>query len=238
MTKATRPFHFKQFSVTQEKAAMKVGTDGVLLGAWAGLSVHADEKIHILDVGSGTGLVALMLAQRFPNASILAIEPESGAFEEMNFNFSVSPFAGRITAQNTTLQAFTAYDQFDLIVCNPPYFSNKGAIASHERGLARSNFSLPLDVLAAHAIRLLKTSGKLSVISPVEAVDKLMDKGMYLHALTRVHSLPQKPPVRILAELGLYREENPSLDSLTIETERHVYTQEFKTLLCDFYLAF
>lgn len=242
MTKITRPFRFKQFTVRQDLAAMKVGTDGVLLGAWAGLSINPQENIHALDIGSGTGLVALMLAQRFPKAKVVAIEPELGAFNEMNFNFSQSPFKERISSANVTLQAFNFAQKFGLIACNPPYFSNKGSIVHSERAMARSNFSLSIDDLMKNSFSMLTKKGKLAIVCPASAELELISAGvrnnLNLLRLNRVRSTPEKPPVRLLAEFGPLKQPLLVEDELVIETDRHVYTNVFKALLSDFYLAF
>ena len=114
-------FDFKQFSVRQERCAMKVGTDGVLLGSWA-CDKTADEPLRILDVGTGTGLIALFVAQRFPNALITAIDIDPEAVEQARENFDASPFGNRLTAIASSLQELESDTKYDAIVCNPLYF--------------------------------------------------------------------------------------------------------------------
>src|SRR5664279_1596216 len=145
-----KPFRFKHFSVDDSKCAMKVGTDGVLMGAWA--DVSAAEKI--LDIGTGCGLIALMAAQR-SNANITAIDIDEDATLQSKENFLSSPWHERIEAIHATVQQFQPDFLFDLIICNSPFFKNALKTPYHERNLARHNDTLPFDSLVSSVNRLL-----------------------------------------------------------------------------------
>lgn len=232
-------FEFKQFTVWQNSAAMRVGTDGVLLGAWA--SVENTETL--LDIGTGTGVIALMLAQRC-EAIIHAIDREPGAFNDASFNFSKSPWNNRLHAFSTSLEAFAHLEtatQYDTIVCNPPYFVNAKKPENANRKMARHTDSLSFAELTYGAAHLLKPEGRFSVILPIESERDFKiaasNAKLYLSRITRVKPNIAKAPKRVLME---FRFGHTQLieHELTIETEqRHVYTPEFSMLVKDFYLA-
>ncbi len=155
-------FHFKQFSIRHQHAAMKVGTDGVLLGAW----VNPGQTVRILDIGTGTGLIALMLAQRTGESTVIeAIEFEQHAYEEACYNVGQSPWKNRINVFHQSLQDFSS-DPFDLIVCNPPFFYNSMKSPDEKRVMARHADTLPMQDLARHSKRLVTENGKISLILP------------------------------------------------------------------------
>lgn len=219
---------------------MKVGMDGVLLGAW--VDVLGTE--HILDIGTGTGLIPLILAQKNALAQIDAIEIDSDACEEAIFNVQQSNWNDRI---NVFCQSFQEYEaetktKYDLIVSNPPFFSNGVKAPVETRAQARHADALPLDVLISGAAKLLQEKGRIALILPVEMlqdVDNLANlNGLFLSRLCRVKPNPVKHDFRILVELSkqrnILREEN-----LMIEFEKHHdYTPEYKELTKDFYLKF
>lgn len=232
-------FHFKQFSIFQQQSAMKVGTDGVLLGAWADVAGAAS----ILDAGAGTGLIALMLAQRSP-ATIVAVEIDDEAYREACYNVSQSPWAGRIEVRHAAFQDFAAQatHQFDLVVSNPPFFENDLPAPNRQRSTARHNHLLPFDDLLAGTAKLLSPNGKLAVILPSQQsanfIQKAREQKLYLVRSTLVKANPAKTPHRCLLEFSStpapFREE-----LLVIENARHHdYTEAYKQLTRDFYLAF
>ena len=155
------PFKFRQFTIVQEKNPHKVGTDSVLLGAWT----RTDAKV-ILDIGTGTGLLALMMAQNHSQASITALEPDEASGEEAKLNFDNSVFANRITLYQTSLQYFATKQKFDLIICNPPYFSTGLLSQNEQRANARHQSTLSAEVLYGCASKLLNESGTLNLIFP------------------------------------------------------------------------
>ena len=208
---STPYFRFKQFTVRHDRCAMRVGTDGVLLGAWAGASESAEGASQpamtsaierILDIGTGSGLVALMLAQRFPEASIDGIDIDSSAVEQAAENFSQSPFAARLHAHCCPLQQWEEGEKYDLIVSNPPYFSNSLLCPDDMRTNARHNNMLTFADLLAHSDRLLAPSGTLALVLPADAERPILAQArlhrLYCVRLCRVHTTAAKPAKRIL----------------------------------------
>ena len=232
-------FQFKQFLIRQDKSAMRVGTDGVLLGAWTNVS---DAK-NILDIGTGTGLIAIMLAQR-SDAKIKGIEIETQAANEAKQNAENSPWADRVKIKNLSFQEFaTKTDQkFDVIVSNPPYFTNAVKNKQNEKSLARPNHQLPFNDLLQGATNIMTTDGKLSVILPVnEAVEftnKAKEFGLSLSRLTEVIPMVKKEPNRQLVEFTRTKRKIQK-KYLPIYEENGVdYTNEYKKLTAGFYLNF
>ena len=192
-------FTFKRFVVRHDKCAMKVGTDGVLLGAWAG------GGRRVLDVGTGSGLIALMMAQRFPDAEITAVDIEPGACAQAVENVGCSPFAGRIRVVESSLQDFRG-GEYDAIVCNPPFYQNTLKSKNAARTMARSAETLPFGDLFRHASRLLADGGVLSVVVP-DAVRRDFDceavfAGLYPMRACGVKTVPHKPVGRWLLAYG------------------------------------
>ncbi len=230
-------FRFKQFTVLQEHCAMKVGTDGVLLGAW----VNVDQCKYILDIGTGTGLIALMLAQRNANATIRAIDIEEQCVQQALQNILSSPFAHQIEVEQVEFQkhATKTDAHYDLIVSNPPYFQNALKSPNQSRNFARHNNSLSFTDILSKGMPLLKEDGRLALILPHEFKQTLLEYaatvGLFAHRITNVFPLPHKPAKRLLVELGL-KEAECVEDNLTIELGRHQYTDEFNALTGEFYL--
>lgn len=231
-------FQFKQFRINQERAAMKVGTDGVLLGAWT----RCHDSSAILDVGTGTGLVALMLAQRC-SAQITAIEIDESAAQQASENVQESAWNNRIEVILTDFLSFhpTTEKRFDLIVSNPPYFENSYKAKGSARTLARHTDSLSYSDLIMGASALLAETGRLSVIVPVEASEYVqkcgLQHGLYLSKKTTVIPSMGKKAKRALLELCKNKEAVCCEDELIIENgERHEYTPEFISIVKDFYL--
>ncbi len=158
-----KPFQFKQFAVAQEHCAMKVGTDGVLLGAWAKAPLEVQT---ILDIGTGSGLIAMQLAQRFAEAKVWAIDIDAGAYKQACENFQNSPFADRLCVEHTALQDFQTEQKFDCIVSNPPFFTD-GILPNNEmRKLARHTTNFSFELFFEKAFSLLNEQGLLSIIVP------------------------------------------------------------------------
>ena len=230
-------FQFKQFKVEQDRCAMKVGTDGVLLGAWA----RVDSASRILDIGTGTGLVALMLAQRQLNAQITAIEIDEAAAQQAHENFQASPWSNRITCRAISLQDFRKEDPlpYDLIVSNPPYFNNSLKNPDKQRTQARHTDSLSYEELM-QAASLLNDNGIFALVLPAQAQKEIMaialEANLHCSHLTEVCPKPDTAPKRILIEFRKEPTTTPIKDQLTIEIDRHLYTPEFKQMTEDFYL--
>lgn len=214
---------------------MKVGTDGVLLGSWAQIKPNG----HLLDIGTGTGLIALMLAQRC-NAVIDAIDIEKSAFEQATFNAAKSPWGKRISVFHSSLQDFKPNKKYDLIVSNPPYFKNSIEAKTNERSLARHSKALSLHEIIDFTFNHLSTEGKLSIILPTENFEELVviakNNKLSLCRKTKVLPTPQSIPKRMLAEFCFTPTECVS-DSLIIEDKgRHGYSGEYIALTNEFYL--
>lgn len=233
-----RIFRFKHFDVINDKTAMKVGTDGVLLGAWCSVE-HAT---RVLDVGTGCGLIALMIAQRNPLAFITAIDIDCNAIEEARQNFENSAWRSRLQAQCIDFNHYSEKgDKFDLIVSNPPFF-NAGILPPEEsRKLARHTTALTFTQLMEKAQRLLNQDGILSIISPIEShkeiVESCVSFNLYINKLTEVIPTENSTPKRLLWEIS----PTPQIcnrNTLTIATQPMTYTQEYRNLCKDFYLKF
>jgi len=233
-------FQFKQFMIIQDQSAMKVGVDGVLLGAWA----DGSGAERILDVGTGTGLIALMMAQRNPNTWIDAVEIEPEAYQEALLNMDQSPWSDRLSVQCCSFQELKerAVLKYDLIVSNLPFFGNGLKVPDENRAKARHSDSLPLDVLISGAGGMLNRAGKIALVLPVESLQELEQLAvlnkLWISRLCRVKPNPQKPVFRILVELA-HSESSVQEEELMIEFEKHFdYTPEYRELTKDFYLKF
>lgn len=230
-------FKFKQFTIHQDKCAMKVGTDGVLIGAWATCQ-HAEK---VLDIGTGTGLIALMIAQR-SNAVIDAIEIDEEACLQAKENFRKSPWENRIHLIHKSFQDFVheTDKKYDLIVTNPPYFQNSLVAPDDQRTNARHNSELELNEIIDGAEKLLTDNGTLSIILPyiegVLFITHAAQKGLFCVRQTNVLPKPKREPKRLLLEFQ--RQKKTLVDQdLVIELEnRHEYSENYKNLTRDFYL--
>ena len=223
---------------------MKIGTDGILLGAWA----QAEQPQRILDIGTGTGVIALMLAQRFPNAFIDAVEIEPNAAEQAARNFAASPWPERLNLHHQSIQSFAASDlpdkAYSLIVSNPPWFVDSLKSNESSRNLARHTDSLSHDELLNSVRLLLHSSGRFAVVLPsgdsASFIHSAHERNLFSSRQCHVRSKPGVPPHRILLEFEAVPSESPViLQELTIENEQHHdYTESFRKLTRDFYLRF
>jgi tRNA1Val (adenine37-N6)-methyltransferase len=232
-------FQFKQFKIIQEKSAMKVGTDGTLLGAW----VNVSGVNTALDVGAGTGLISLMIAQRSA-AIVTGIEIEKNAAEEATENVQMSPWQNRVSIKNISFQNFVNNntEQFDLIVSNPPFFSNSYKNEVVNRAIARHNDLLPFLELIKGAESLLNKMGRLVIILPVipakEFIELAKPEGLNLARLTEVKPNAKKETNRFLMEFTKIKTRQKK-DCLIIYNETGSdYTESYKRLTSDFYLKF
>ncbi|MDP4204749.1 MAG: methyltransferase [Bacteroidota bacterium] len=233
-------FRFKKFEVRHEQSSMKVGTDGVLLGAWTKVS----PDVNILDVGTGSGVVALMLAQRTLTANIDAIDIDKLSVAEAESNFKSSGWSARLKSIHLSLQEYvdSTSTMYDLIVSNPPFFQNSLRDPDSQRSHARHTDELPFVDLLKGCKKLLLPGGKLSLILPVEGAEQFcqiaVKNGFYLTRLTEVFSNPLKKCHRWLMEFSNI--EFPLIkDKLTLENEeRGNYTEEYRHLTSEFYLNF
>ena len=281
-------FRFKQFTVWHDRCAMKVGTDGVLLGAWSELpkagvlispegsndysqanvqefrdsgvtteqaqsaaeylnsSVAVSEyhyKAKVLDVGTGSGLIALMLAQRFQEAQITAIDIDQGAVEQARYNFGQSPWSDRLACQQTALQDLAGKGVYDLIVSNPPYFQDSLKNPDSQRSMARHTDTLSYQELVAHSARLLTEKGILALVLPIEAEQQIIriaqEHQLYPTHITHVYPKPGKAAKRLLiafSQSPIANSQAPIANSLTLESETAPRSKEYQELTKDFYL--
>lgn len=234
MAKSTG-FTFKQFHVQHDRCAMKVGTDGVLLGCWTDVPAEGS----VLDIGTGSGLIALMIAQR-TQAQIDAIDIASDAYEQACINFAQSPWNERIKPHIASIQEWQAQEQYDLIVSNPPYFNNSLKNPDKGRELARHTDSLSYADLFAHSARLLKDEGRLSIILPAEAESEACSlartHGLSLTRVTRVYSKESKPARRVLLSWTKKADCVVQEDILVLENAEGGRSTQYQELAKDFYL--
>ncbi len=234
----SKPFNFKQFQVSQDLCAMKVGTDGVLLGAWVNC---ASAKI-ILDVGTGTGLLTLMLAQRSPNVQkIDAIDIDRGAFEQAKFNFEQSSWDNILNSKNTSLQELNTNSKYDLIVSNPPYFQSGPKLSTKSRELARYNDSLSFNDLFIHTKKVLSKNGSLAVILPYSSKEDLIDSAAAVEftpsRICNVKTRASKSFERIMVEFKQGNDNECIQEELVLleGKGRHDYTIEYTNMVKEFY---
>ncbi len=232
-------FLFKQFSVAQDKSAMKIGTDSVLLGAWSPID---NNPKAILDIGTGTGVVALMLAQRTLAQQIDALEIDENAYEEAVDNFENAPWSDRLFCYHAGLDEFIEEpeDEYDLIVCNPPFYAEDYKTDDASRDLARFQDAMPFEELIEAADLLLSETGIFSVIIPYKEEERFIDLcaevELYPIKVTRVKGATTTPIVRSLLTFKRFELSALTADELTIEINRHEYTNEYIELTKDFYL--
>jgi tRNA1Val (adenine37-N6)-methyltransferase len=234
---ANNYFSFKQFTINQGKSTFKVGTDGVLLGAYADLSAVK----NILDIGSGTGLISIMLAQRC-EAKITAIEPDYDSFIQCCENVDLVDWHNRIKIVNTSLQKFDPVNEkFDLIVTNPPYFHDSLKSPDPRKTSARHNDSLTSEEILEGVNRLLKANGRFQLIMPyVEGNIFIADAskyGFYCNSILKIRPLPEGEIRRLILTFSRTKK-IPAEKFLTIERGRHQFTEDYINLTKDFYLKF
>ncbi|HBX50255.1 MAG: hypothetical protein A2275_13490 [Bacteroidetes bacterium RIFOXYA12_FULL_35_11] len=232
-------FRFKQFVIHHGKSAMKVGTDGVLLGAWTDFS----KSTSVLDIGTGSGLIAVMAAQRC-NAFIDAVEIDAPSYFQAVENAANCPWSEQIKIIHAFFQEFASMSEkkYDHIISNPPFFINFLKSAKAEKNLSCHNDLLPFPELIEGVIKLLDTNGKFSIILPVQEgelfIKTAQNASLFLNRKTMVYPCPWKPASRFLMEFSFNRIE-VSENNLTIElNERHEYSDEYKKLTEEFYLNF
>lgn len=237
-------FRFRQFSVSQDLCAMKVGTDGVLLGAWAG------GGSSILDVGCGTGVISLMMAQRFPHSLVTALDVVEECCIQTRQNADSSPWGSRVTVRHMSLQDYAAFvdsdipgsisPRFDAIVSNPPFFLDSLKNPDRHRTLARHADSLPFDVLTRCVRRLLADEGVLSVILAEEACQKFIDEawfsGLYLCRAVHIVTKRGKPVKRRLMMFCTDRSVTPEISQAVLLDDEGHRSEWFSSLTSEFYL--
>lgn len=231
-------FHFKQFSVRQDRCALKVGTDGVLLGGWT----DWQGARRVLDIGTGTGVLALIAAQRAPEARIDAVEVDPESAAQAAENVAASPWPERVRVHAMDVRRLRTGDLFDRVVCNPPYYAGEAASPDVRKNLARHHAGLTFPELLEVADRVLAPEGRLSVVLPLareaEFLGLAAELGLHPHRRCRVRYVPHRPPKRVLLELrrtpGALQEQE-----LTVEGDGPLgYDPAYQALLGDLMLKF
>lgn len=236
--KSYKPFQFKKFSIQQNNAAMKIGTDGILLGAWA----NTYKSKNIIDIGTGTGVIAIMQCQKNKNAFVDAIEISHQACIDAKYNINNCLWSNRIKLFQCSIQNFISNNKYDHIISNPPFFINSLSPENNERKKARhTEFLSYLDILD-FSMKNLNKDGKTSIILPVEEGEKciISSSNFMLHLSKKCYVKPKahKNNHRLLLEFT--NSETQLIEShLIIENnERHTYTKEYKEITKDFYTIF
>lgn len=233
-------FTFKQFHIDHSKCAMKVGTDGTLIGAWASMPYT---ECRILDIGTGTGLIAIMAAQRAPKAQIIGIDIDSDCIEQARENVAASPWSERINIIHSSLQEFSSSEDLDIIISNPPYFVDSLLSPDEKRATARHTTSLSFSDLCDGVERLLAQDGIFALILPPAEAERFLSVArgrLFLKRRCDVWSTPESGIKRVMMELQKQPpEELPTIEKLIIEDSGPMgYSAEYRELTRDFYLKF
>lgn len=229
-------FRFKQFSIDDKRSAMKVGTDGVLLGAWATCLPEEDGKMpRIVDIGCGCGLITLMMAQRFPGTHVTGIDIDASSVEDARTNIAVSPFADRIDLIHADFFTLPPVHESVFYVCNPPFYTEDTVAPDQRRATARHHSSLPLNSLVTY----IKGSS-LSIILPAQQESSFLSlchsNGMHLSRICHVRTTEKKEPKRVMMEVTSAAVENVERTTLTLMTSDGKRSEEYASLCRDFYL--
>ena len=232
-------FKFKQFTLNQDRCAMKIGTDAVLLGAWCPID---NTPKSILDIGAGTGVLALMLAQRTNADQIDALEIDEEAYEQCVENFEASAWADKLFCYHAGLDEFVdePEDEYDLIISNPPFYSEDFKTENEQRDLARFQDAMPFEDLIEAADLLLSENGTFAVVIPYKEEERFIDLcaeyELYPVKATRVKGSHKTPIVRSLLAFKRFELSVLTADELVVEINRHEYTDDYINLTQDFYL--
>ena len=225
-------FKFKQFSIQQENVAFRFGTDSMLLGSWIQGSYS-----RILDVGTGSGILALMMAQRFPHSTVLGIDIDHHSVTSAQRNVDASPFRNRIELMTQDFNDLDVSNTCDLILSNPPYFSNQLESSEKRRSVARHEVNLTLESLLKKSKELLKPNGAVALVLPYSRRDELIkSEVLHLQKECVVSSYENSSPIRLLVQMGHTPGVSVERDRLFIYSENKDYSESFKEMTADFYL--
>ncbi|MDA7706152.1 MAG: methyltransferase [Flavobacteriaceae bacterium] len=234
----SKPFRFKQFSVAQDQCAMKIGTDAVLLGAWTGLDSQPNS---ILDIGAGTGILALIMAQRSTAELIDALEIDADAYEQCVENFENSDWGDRLFCYHASLDEFTEEieDQYDLIISNPPFYTDTFKTENEVRNQARFEDAMPFNELLKSVSQLLSPTGHFNVVIPFSEETSFIElaakEGLYPSKILTIRGQKSSPLKRSMI-CFTFKKQAIETRELVIEIARHQYTKEYTSLTKDFYL--
>lgn len=230
-------FKFKQFTIHQDRCAMKVGTDGTLLGAWA---LAPAGECRILDIGTGTGLIALMMAQRFPKAEIIGIDIDGDAVCQARENVIASPFNDRISMVEGDVSDYHTNQCFETIVSNPPFFVSSLECPDSQRSIARHTSSLTYKTLFKSVNRLLSDSGSFSLVIPSDYRSQLESEaalmGFFVTRICSVRTTPNKPIKRYLMEFRKSPVPQIDIEDGVIEISPLVRSEWYQGYVKDFYI--
>lgn len=234
-------FQFKQFTVFQDKAAMKVSTDACIQGAIAAQYWQKNQPGKILDIGSGTGLLSLMLAQELHHAEIIGMDIEAQAFLQTKENFSQSPWQERLTALHCALQSFAPGKSFEAIICNPPFFHKHLNSTAGDRNIARHDEGLSKATLARQIRNLLSETGSCCLLYPASEwqawTRTAAANNLFAEHIIQVQPYPDKAPNRVIGFFGRKETMEPASATITIYTGAgQTYTSEFIELMKQYYL--
>jgi tRNA1Val (adenine37-N6)-methyltransferase len=236
-----QPFQFKEFTIHQDKTAMKVGTDAVLLGAWCTVDNYLDS---ILDIGAGTGVISLMIAQRSDAMTIDAVEVDENAYEQAVENFEKSDWGDRLFCYNATFQDFAdeiaaEEERYDLIVSNPPFYTDAFESEDEARNKARFTSALSFEDLLVGVSKILSKNGVFSTIIPFKEEENFIniakEQHLFLNRICRVQGNTTSEVKRSLLAFS-FQETEIQETHLIIEIARHQYTEDYINLTKDFYL--
>jgi len=232
-------FRFRQFEVSHHRSTMKVGTDAVILGAW----LEVSSSKNILEIGTGCGIIALMLAQK-SLATIDAIDVDEESANEASENFANSPWFNRLKSFHLSLNDFVVKNAgiYYLIVSNPPFFQNSLLPPSEKRQLARHNSNLSFEDFLDYGSRLLSHDGRLAVILPVSEEMKFIEiaerKSLFLRSKLDIFPKPSKPEKRVILVFSFHKTENLISDSIILRNENGVYSDDYKRITKEFHIDF
>jgi tRNA1Val (adenine37-N6)-methyltransferase len=231
-------FKFKQFEIFQEKNPHKVGSDSMLLGAWTAKSLQNQAIQRVLDIGTGTGILALMMAQKFDMAQITAVEAEQHSFEEAMLNFKSSQFSDRILGIKARIQEFDSIEKFELIICNPPYFNGSFLGTNEKRNNARHTQDFLIPELYESADNLLSQAGKMFLVLPYselkEHLERAFDKDLFMD---KIMISTKEDGSKRRAFISVGRDDvNPSTEEMLVKDSKNNYSSSYISLTRDFYL--
>lgn len=229
-------FRFKQFEVWHDRCAQKVGTDGVLLGAWA----QVEGCDSILDIGTGSGLIALMMAQRAPKAQVVGVEIDADAAQQARENVVRSPFRERIQIVQSDVRDYESTVAFDCIVCNPPFFVEETLPDDSQRAMARHTALLDFSDLIKAVSRLMTPDGMFTVILPISCANEFVNQcfmnGMFLVRQCQITTVSTKPPKRVMLAFSKTKRGDNSYETLVLQERDGSRSEAYQRLTKDFYL--
>lgn len=232
-------FQFKQFTIYQDKCAMKVCTDACILGAWTARVLNDSGIKNILDIGCGTGLLSLMLSQKI-NAFIDALEIDPDAAKQASENISASPWAANIMVINTSLQKFIPQKKYDLIICNPPFYENDLKSDQENKNIAKHDNELKLEILASFVKLFLNDEGRFALLLPFHRTDYFekiaTELGFHLQEKLLLRQSPRHDLFRSILMFTNNETGIGNTNEMTIHNDERYYTNDFEILLKDYYL--